>query len=67
MLLDVNHDMLIMSEETFGPAIPLMVYDDFDQAIEWVNSSPYGLGAVLRTNDMRLAKKFYEEVRAGTI
>ncbi|NLH07849.1 MAG: aldehyde dehydrogenase [Chloroflexi bacterium] len=67
VLLDVNHDMLIMSEETFGPAIPLMVYDDFDQAIEWVNSSPYGLGAVLRTNDMRLAKKFYEEVRAGTI
>jgi len=67
VLLDVNHDMLIMSEETFGPAIPLMVYDDFDQAIEWVNSSPHGLGAVLRTNDMRLAKKFYEEVRAGTI
>lgn len=67
VLLDVNHDMLIMREETFGPAIPMMTYSDFQQAIDYVNDSPYGLGAVLRTNDMRLAKKFYEDVRAGTV
>jgi len=67
VLLDVNHDMRIMSEETFGPAIPMMTYSDFGQAIDYVNASPYGLGAVLRTNDMRLAKKFYEDVRAGTV
>src|SRR5690606_14941031 len=36
VLLDVNHDMLIMSEETYGPAIPLKDYDDFAQAIERV-------------------------------
>jgi acyl-CoA reductase-like NAD-dependent aldehyde dehydrogenase len=67
VLLDVDHDMLVMSEETFGPAIPIMTYSDFQQAIDWVNSSKYGLGAVLRTNDMRLAKKFYEDVQAGTV
>jgi betaine-aldehyde dehydrogenase len=67
VLSKVDHSMLIMSEETFGPAIPIMTYKNFDEAIRLVNDSPYGLGAVLRTNDARLAKTFFEEVRAGTI
>jgi betaine-aldehyde dehydrogenase len=67
VLTNVDHNMLVMSEETFGPAIPLMPYMTFDDAIAYANGSQYGLGAVLRTNDPVLAKKFYEEVRAGTV
>ncbi len=67
VLVNVNHQMICMREETFGPTIPIMGYHNFDQAIELVNDSDYGLGACLRTNDARLAKKFFEEVRAGTI
>jgi betaine-aldehyde dehydrogenase len=67
VLTDVDHSMLIMSEETFGPAIPMMTYKSFDQAIALANDSQYGLGAVLRTNDPLLAKTFFEEVRAGTV
>jgi betaine-aldehyde dehydrogenase len=67
VLTDVDHSMLIMSEETFGPAIPLMTYKTFDEAIQLVNDTQYGLGAVLRSNDARLIKTFFEEVRAGTI
>ena len=67
VLTGVDHSMLIMSEETFGPAIPMMTYKTFAEAIELVNDNKYGLGAVLRTNDARLAKTFFEEVRAGTI
>jgi betaine-aldehyde dehydrogenase len=67
VLTDVDHSMLIMSEETFGPAIPLMTYKTFDEAIQLVNDNQYGLGAVLRSNDARLIKTFFEEVRAGTI
>jgi betaine-aldehyde dehydrogenase len=67
VLTGVDHSMLIMSEETFGPAIPMMTYKTFDEAIRLANDSPYGLGAVLRTNDPMLAKTFYEEVRAGTV
>ena len=36
-------------------------------AIELVNDSDFGLGACLRTNDARLAKRFFEEIQAGTI
>jgi betaine-aldehyde dehydrogenase len=67
VLTGVDHSMLIMSEETFGPAIPIMTYKTFDEAIKLANDSKYGLGAVLRTNDPLLAKTFFEEVRAGTV
>ncbi len=67
VLTGVNHSMLIMSEETFGPAIPLMTYKTFDEVIRLVNDTQYGLGAVLRSNDSRLIKTFFEEVRAGTV
>jgi acyl-CoA reductase-like NAD-dependent aldehyde dehydrogenase len=67
VLTGVDHGMLIMSEETFGPAIPLMTYRTFEEAIQLVNDSQYGLGAVLRSNDARLIKTFFEEVRTGTV
>jgi acyl-CoA reductase-like NAD-dependent aldehyde dehydrogenase len=63
----VDHSMRLMREETFGPVIPLMPYKDFDQAIELANDSQYGLGASLMTHDARLVKRFFEEVKAGTI
>ncbi len=67
VLIDVDHTMEIMQEETFGPVLPLMPYKDFDEAIRLANDSPYGLGASLMSNDPRLVKQFFEEVEAGTI
>src|SRR5574341_121912 len=67
VLTNVDHSMLVMTEETFGPAIPMMSYETFDEAIRLANDCKYGLGAVLRTGDPRLAKQFYEEVKAGTV
>ena len=64
---NVNHDMACMKEETFGPFVAVMPYDTFEQAIDLVNDSPYGLGAVCRTANPLRAKQFYEEVKAGTI
>lgn len=67
VLVDVDHSMRIMREETFGPTIPIMAYDTFDQAIALANDTDYGLGACLYTHDARKVRRFYEEVRAGTI
>ncbi|MFN2273935.1 MAG: aldehyde dehydrogenase family protein [Anaerolineales bacterium] len=67
VLIDVNHSMTIMRDETFGPVLPLMPYKDFDEAIQLANDNPYGLGASLMSNDPRLVKRFYEQVDAGTI
>ncbi|MBM3143411.1 MAG: aldehyde dehydrogenase [Chloroflexi bacterium] len=63
----VDHRMRLMREETFGPVIPLMPYKDFDEAIALANDCQYGLGATLMSRDARLVKRFFEEVKAGTI
>ncbi len=67
VLTNVDHSMEIMREETFGPTIPIMTYRTFDEAITLANDSPYGLGANLYTHDPLKAKRFFEEVEAGTL
>ncbi len=67
VLVNVDHSMEIMREETFGPVIPLMPYKTFDEAIILANDNQYGLGASLMTHDAKLVKRFFEEVHAGTI
>ena len=67
VVTDVDHSMRLMREETFGPVIPIMPYKNFDEAIALANDNDFGLGASLMTHDARLVKRFFEEVRAGTI
>jgi len=67
VMVNVNHRMSIMRDETFGPVLPLMPYRDIDQAIELANDTQFGLGACIMTHDARLVKRFFEEVKAGTI
>ena len=67
VLSGVDHSMLIMREETFGPAVPLMEYTDFDEAVRLTNDCQYGLGAVLLSNDAKKIKQFFDDVKAGTI
>jgi len=67
VLVQVDRTMEIMCEETFGPVLPIARYETFDQAIALANDSVYGLGANLYTNNARYVKRFYEEVRAGTL
>jgi betaine-aldehyde dehydrogenase len=67
VLVNVDHSMVCMRQETFGPTIPVMTYRTFDEAIALANDSDFGLGACLRSNDPRLIKRFFEEVQGGTI
>ena len=47
VLVDVTPAMAVIREETFGPVIPVTVYDDVDTAIALANDSVYGLGAAV--------------------
>jgi len=67
VLNNVANSMKVMREETFGPVLPLMEYESFEQAIEFTNDCDYGLGACLITSDPLKAKIFFEEVKAGTV
>jgi acyl-CoA reductase-like NAD-dependent aldehyde dehydrogenase len=67
VLVGIEPDMEIIREETFGPVIPIAPYSTFDEAIRLANSSVYGLGANIYTHNAVYVKRFYEEVKAGTI
>jgi acyl-CoA reductase-like NAD-dependent aldehyde dehydrogenase len=67
ILTNVDHSMKIMSEETFGPTIPLMPYKTMEEGIRFANDCQFGLGATLMSHDARFVKKFFEGVEAGTI
>ncbi|MCR8923086.1 aldehyde dehydrogenase family protein [Dasania sp. GY-MA-18] len=67
LITNANHSMLCMSEESFGPIVAVMPYQSFEQAIDYVNDSIYGLGACLMSNDAQLIRQFFQNVKAGTI
>jgi acyl-CoA reductase-like NAD-dependent aldehyde dehydrogenase len=56
VLTDVDHTMRVMTEETFGPILPIMVVPDADAAVAHANDTVYGLsGAVFGAQDDALA------------
>ncbi len=67
VLVGVDHSMSIMRDETFGPCLPLMPYKDLDEAIRLANDTQFGLGACIMSHDARWVKRFFEDVKAGTI
>ncbi len=67
ILADVNHDMLVMNEETFGPAVGVMTFRTLAEAIKLANSTPYGLAAYVYTNDLHEMARLSEELEAGSV
>ncbi len=63
----VDHSMSLMREETFGPVIPVMPFDDERDAIKLANDSEYGLGASIWTRNTARASKLAEELEAGSV
>jgi len=67
VVVNVNHDMLLMREETFGPAVGIMPFEDLEQAISWSNSTRYGLAAYVYTSSLDKARKVCLGLECGNI
>src|SRR3990172_3829930 len=67
VVIDVDHDMELMREETFGPVLPVMVFDDDDEAFSLAADTPYGLGASCYTHTPDRVRRAYEELAVGTV
>lgn len=67
VLADVNHEMRIMREETFGPVLPIMPFETDDEAVRLANDSDFGLGASIWTRDHVRGEALARRIQAGTV
>ncbi len=58
-------DSRVMTEEVFGPVLPVLRFSDFDDAIARANDTPYGLGSSIWTHDARLIHRAAQEIESG--
>jgi acyl-CoA reductase-like NAD-dependent aldehyde dehydrogenase len=66
VLVDVDHTMALMTEETFGPVIPIVVVDDEQAAIEMANDCKYGLSASVWTKDKARGERVARQLESGS-
>src|SRR5205814_6871416 len=66
VVVNLDHSMPLMREETFGPVAPIMRVKNIDEAIMLANDSEYGLGANILTNNLEYAMRAAEGIKAGT-
>ncbi|PPR46807.1 MAG: Aldehyde dehydrogenase [Alphaproteobacteria bacterium MarineAlpha5_Bin9] len=66
VLINVNHNMNFMMEETFGPTVGIMKVENESEAEKLMNDSPYGLTACIWTSDDDFAKSFGKKINTGT-
>jgi acyl-CoA reductase-like NAD-dependent aldehyde dehydrogenase len=67
VLVDVNHQMSVMREESFGPVVGIMKVADDDEAVTLMNDSPYGLTASIWSQDLDEVAKLGARVETGTV
>ncbi|QFR02384.1 CoA-acylating methylmalonate-semialdehyde dehydrogenase [Streptomyces phaeolivaceus] len=63
----VTTDMSCYTDEIFGPVLSVLRVDSYDEALELINSNPYGNGTAIFTNDGGAARRFYNEVEVGMV
>jgi malonate-semialdehyde dehydrogenase (acetylating)/methylmalonate-semialdehyde dehydrogenase len=63
----VRRDMTLYTDEIFGPVLSVLRFETYDEALELVNSNPYGNGTAIFTNDGGAARRYQNEVEVGMV
>ncbi|SRR6266536_321669 len=67
LVAGVDPDSILAQQELFGPVLASIVADDFEQAIELANRTPYGLSASIFTKDVQTALRYVNRIEAGLV
>jgi acyl-CoA reductase-like NAD-dependent aldehyde dehydrogenase len=66
VLVDVDHTMQCMTEETFGPTLPIMKVRDAEEALRLANDTRYGLNSSVWTKDIGRGEELADRIEAGS-
>lgn len=66
ILINVDHSMKVMTEESFAPIVGIMSVDNDEEAIQLMNDSRYGLTASVWTSDLKIARSIGQQIQTGT-
>src|SRR5207302_10951093 len=66
VLVDVDHSMKCMTDETFGPTLPIMRIRDADEAVKLANDTRYGLNSSVWTKDIAKGEQVADRIEAGS-
>lgn len=67
LLTNIHPNMRVWREEVFGPVLPIVAFDDYEEAIELANDTEYGLGANIFTENTEIANKAARDIQAGMV
>jgi acyl-CoA reductase-like NAD-dependent aldehyde dehydrogenase len=67
VIMNPGRDTAVIQEEIFGPVLPIIPFDDLDQALALANASDYGLAAFVHTNDLNSALYAAEKLEYGMV
>lgn len=67
LVTDPVPECVLLSQEVFGPVLPIVPVADLETAIAQANATRYGLGASIWTRDLAIARKFFSSVSAGIV
>lgn len=67
ILTDVTKEMRVMREETFGPVAPVMIVEDWREAVREANDTEFGLGATVWTGDLGRGEKITRQINVGLV
>ncbi len=67
VIADADHSMKVMTDETFGPVIPVMKVNDAEEALRYANDTTYGLSGSVMTRDFRRGEDIARRMEAGAI
>ena len=67
VLTNIKHDMKVLTEEVFGPVLPIIPFETEEEAVQMANTTDYGLSAEVYTKDIKKGERVAKQINAGTV